>query len=107
MDILSLKEIIEFAFMVLMTGTLLFVVLWGLYKLLMKLKNEKIQFASKQEIIELDTAFNDLDKDYWALEKRVSYLEWTINLRIDQEGTKCLPDLSEIKRSPGRPKKID
>ncbi len=80
-------------------------VYWILKGTRRKFTTQEDKIATKADVKELDNAFNDLDNDYWSLEKRVSYLEWSLLAQKEKDDTLYLSDLTQVKRGPGRPKK--
>jgi hypothetical protein len=106
---LSIVELLELSFKVAFVVFVLCLVgsafFWFLRKFANRFKNENIHYAKHERFKELDNAFNDLDNDYWSLEKRVSYLEWSITSQKEKGETMYLSDMTAQKRGPGRPKK--
>ncbi len=100
---------IQISFEICMILFIFFLVFIAMYWIMKRIRSkfnvQEDRIATKADVKELDNAFNDLDNDYWSLEKRVSYLEWTLMAQKEKDETMYLSDMTQAKRGPGRPKK--
>lgn len=103
----NMKFLYQILILVIMFGLVLMGFFYAVYKIYKELTTKKKEYATKDDLYILDEAFNDMDRDYSDIQVRMDQLETYIKLRMNEEGTICLPDLIPVKKKPGRPKRID